>query len=217
MFNTKFTVIPAEDRVDLELNYTLYRITLYKKYSFHIYSSSKEQEQTGGKGRVCATSHERYRDSPLPPHPSSWLRSLKSYNLPGKWFARNRFFFLLSFSCGALVYTYPGEPFNLPMITREDVVRRRAFETCNRGKTRQTRDNIPLLSWIPGRTWGPRTKDSPASAHGRGLAPTFVKTVKERPVFPERQVFFEPARAQRRSKLGHRHHREEGELFAFPW
>lgn len=63
------------------------------------------------------------------------------------------------------LYTYPGEPFNLAMITRENVVRQRAFVTCNRGKT-SDRDTI-VGSRIPGRTEA-RTK-SLRGEHGRAL------------------------------------------------
>jgi len=73
------------------------------------------------------------------------------------------------------------------MITRENVMWRRAFVTCNRGKT-SNRDTI-VGNRIPGRT-EERTK-SLRDEHGRGLALTFVKTVKERLVFPRR--VFEPA------------------------
>lgn len=74
------------------------------------------------------------------------------------------FLFLFLFLTVAL-YTYPGESFNLAMITRENVVRQRAFVTCNRGKT-SDRDTI-VGSRIPGRTEA-RTK-SLRGKHGRAL------------------------------------------------
>lgn len=60
-------------------------------------------------------------------------------------------------------------------------MQRRAFVTCNRGKT-SNRDTI-VGSGILG-----RAEEWTKSLRGRGLALTFVKTVKERPVQPRRVV-----------------------------
>lgn len=58
-----------------------------------------------------------------------------------------KFFFLVLYA-----HTYPGKSFNLAMIASVNMMRWRAFVTCNRGKTLDT----IVGSEIPGNTGGQR-------------------------------------------------------------